>query len=84
MVVEQNKSLMCNVNHNLIITINGLTCTIHMYVDACKQLHTFTHHVDTGAFKFFFCLVSFYVEDFLRQVFFGSTEQGNRLLVWSV
>ena len=71
MVVEQNKSLMCNVAHGLIIAINGLTCTIHMY--ACKQLHTFTHQVKTDTFEFvFFCLVSFYVKDWLIRVFYGS------------
>ena len=78
MVVEQNKSLMCIVNHSLIISINGLTCTIHIY--ACKQLHTFTHQVETGTFEF----VSFYVEDRLSQVLFGNVEQSNSLLVWSV
>ena len=83
MEVEHNKSLVCTVNHGLIITLNGLIRTIHMY--ACKQLHTFTHHVETGTFEFvFFCLVSFYTEDRLRQVLFGSAEQRNSLLVWSV
>ena len=59
MVVEQNKS------------INGLTRTIHMY--ACNQLLTFTHQVKTDTFEFvFFCLVSFYVKDWLIRVFYGS------------
>ena len=43
------------------------------HVDACKQLHTFTNHVDTGTLEFvFFCLVSFYVEDWSIRVFYGS------------
>lgn len=85
MVVEQEKSLMCNVNHSLVITISGLTRTIHMYMYACKQLHTLTHQVETGTFELvFFCLMSLHTEYWLRQVLFGSTEQSNSLLVWSV